>query len=257
MNYSFSDSNKMQEQLKRRFLIFGSENYLEHKSLFDEVCCQKCFELTLKMRQCKTCSKIYCSNCFDPQQAKMYCPNCGCNEEILIPNQKLMTLNQILFKCRYYTNGCQTKLNIESLFCHEEQCNFQKNVQNLKQLLQSSQSVSSSLTNSYQEGPKQLSTNNYASVRHPYTDVELVPMALFKDLLKELAVLKQVCAVNFKKRCNNGHELIYETRDANITREVVCDVCKQLPSNQSVGSYRCEACDFDRCEQCYLQSRLF
>ncbi|EAR95484.1 hypothetical protein TTHERM_00078880 (macronuclear) [Tetrahymena thermophila SB210] len=253
---------------KRKFFIFESSNYVENKVLFDEVSCQKCYQVQPKMRQCEKCSNVYCPDCFDTKtiNAIKCCPNCQSINEVLMPNQRLLALSQIVFKCKFNEYGCATCLNMENINAHEDTCPFKDqakvNLQENNQFIGSNSTLAysmaqSSPVKSLNQGQIEQSNIFQSVFRQPETDQDFVTLAEFKQVLNEISILKQICAANFKNYCNSGHQLKYESRDSTITRQVVCDVCKREPSSQSVGSYRCGACDFDRCEQCFQQNRIF
>ncbi|KAL4464730.1 hypothetical protein ABPG74_011291 [Tetrahymena malaccensis] len=253
---------------KRKFYIFESSNYVQNKILFDEVSCQKCFQVQPKMRQCEKCSKVYCPSCFDTKtiNAIKCCPNCISMNEVLLPNQKLLTLSSIVFKCRFYEFGCATSLNMENISSHEQTCPFKDkakvNFQQNNQLIGSNSTLAYSMAQSspgkiLNQGQMDQSNIFQSVYRQPETNQDFVTLAEFTQVLNEIAILKQICAANFKNYCNSGHPLQYEGKDSQKIRQVVCDVCKREPCTQSVGSYRCGTCDFDRCEQCFQQNRIF
>ncbi|KAL4508096.1 hypothetical protein ABPG72_021469 [Tetrahymena utriculariae] len=74
------------------------------------------------------------------------------------------------------------------------------------------------------------------------------------QLENNFKILAQFCQQNFKGLCNNGHILEHFT--SLLAQYLNCDVCQQSLTDTGLGSYRCQVCDFDRCDKCYNQNRL-
>ncbi|EAR95478.1 hypothetical protein TTHERM_00077830 (macronuclear) [Tetrahymena thermophila SB210] len=74
------------------------------------------------------------------------------------------------------------------------------------------------------------------------------------QLENNFKLLAQFCSQNFKGLCNKGH--ILEHCTSFLAQNFSCDVCKQNLKDTGLGSYKCQACDFDRCEKCYNENRL-
>ncbi|KAL4464735.1 hypothetical protein ABPG74_011296 [Tetrahymena malaccensis] len=74
------------------------------------------------------------------------------------------------------------------------------------------------------------------------------------ELENNFKLLAQFCSQNFKGLCNKGHILDHCTNL--LAQYFFCNVCKQSLKDTGLGSYRCQVCDFDRCDKCYNENRL-
>ncbi|KRX01354.1 hypothetical protein PPERSA_01257 [Pseudocohnilembus persalinus] len=52
-------------------------------------------------------------------------------------------------------------------------------------------------------------------------------------------------------KCKNNHELTFLSNQDIQNRGIQCDGCRNKLRGTQLGSYRCQKCDFDRCEKCY------
>ncbi|KAL4495041.1 hypothetical protein ABPG72_015741 [Tetrahymena utriculariae] len=106
-------------------VVDQNEQNTTEEDKFQDYQCYICYDISLDIKECKSCETIFCNRCIDLIKKKKKdqlcpCPN-NCKEWILNkPHRSIRNfIENIEFYCKNYSLGCRSKLKLHNANQHE------------------------------------------------------------------------------------------------------------------------------------------